>query len=99
VLATRGTIVKAGVHAPARWEWSPVDFKELRWVGSNAFGVETVEGQRKHAIEHYLDLVQAGRVDLSGMLTHVFPLDEWREAFLAIADQEHSGAIKVAIRP
>jgi threonine dehydrogenase-like Zn-dependent dehydrogenase len=99
VLTARGTIVKAGVHAPARWEWSPVDFKELRWVGSNAFGVEAVEGVRKHAIEHYLDLVQAGRVDLRAMLTHVFPLDDWRDAFYAIADQERSAAVKVAIRP
>jgi threonine dehydrogenase-like Zn-dependent dehydrogenase len=99
VLTARGTIVKAGVHAPARWEWSPVDFKELRWVGSNAFGFETVEGRRKHAIEHYLDLVQAGRVDLSGMLTHVFPLSRWREAFTTIADQGHTGCIKVAIDP
>jgi threonine dehydrogenase-like Zn-dependent dehydrogenase len=99
VLAARGTIVKAGVHAPARWEWSPVDFKELRWVGSNAFGIETVDGMRKHAMEHYLDLVQAGRVDLSAMLTHVFSLDEWRDAFTAIVDQENSGAVKVAIKP
>jgi threonine dehydrogenase-like Zn-dependent dehydrogenase len=99
LLASRGTIVKAGVHAPARWEWSPLDFKELRWVGSNAFGIETVDGVRKHAIEHYLDLVQAGRVDLSAMLTQVFTLDDWRDAFYAIADQEHSGAIKVAIKP
>lgn len=99
VLASRGTIVKAGVHGPARWEWSPVDFKELRWVGSNAFGVETVEGRRQHAIEHYLDLVAAGRIDLTGMLTHEFALDQWREAFLAIADQGRSGSIKVAIRP
>src|SRR4051794_28313269 len=99
VLATRGTIVKAGVHAPARWEWSPVDFKELRWVGSNAFGIEAVNGVRKHAMEHYLDLVEADRVDLSAMLTHVFSLEDWREAFCAIADQENSGAIKVAIKP
>jgi threonine dehydrogenase-like Zn-dependent dehydrogenase len=99
LLTTHGTIVKAGVHAPARWEWSPLDFKELRWVGSNAFGIETVNGERKHAMEHYLDLVEAGRVDLGAMLTHVFSLADWRDAFCAIADQEHSGAIKVAIRP
>ena len=99
LLTTRGTIVKAGVHAPARWEWSPLDFKELRWVGSNAFGIETVGGVRKHAMEHYLDLVEAGRVDLSAMLTHVFSLADWRDAFCAIADQENSGAIKVAIKP
>src|SRR4051794_23973385 len=97
VLTTRGTIVKAGVHAPARWEWSPVDFKELRWVGSNAFGIETVDGRRRHAIEHYLDLVQDGRVDLTGMLTHVFALRDWREAFCTIADQGHTECIKVAI--
>ncbi len=31
------------------------------------------------------------------MLTHTFRLDQWREAFLAIANQEESGAVKVAI--
>ena len=41
--------------------------------------------------------MQDGRVDLTGMLTHVFGLSEWREAFTTIADQERSGAIKVAI--
>jgi threonine dehydrogenase-like Zn-dependent dehydrogenase len=99
VLRSRGTIVKAGVHAPARWEWSPLDFKELRWVGSNAFGIETVDGVRQHAFEHYFDLVRAGRVDLSGLLTHVFALDDWREAFCTIADQGRTGAIKVGITP
>jgi threonine dehydrogenase-like Zn-dependent dehydrogenase len=99
VLRSRGTIVKAGVHAPARWEWSPLDFKELRWVGSNAFGIEEVEGVRQHAIEHYFDLVRDGRVDLDGMLTHVFGLSAWRDAFCTIADQGRTGAIKVGIDP
>ena len=40
--------------------WSPLYFKEISWVGSNAFGVEEVEGVRKHAIDHYLDLVVDG---------------------------------------
>ncbi len=97
VLASRGTLVKAGVHAPGRWEWSPLYFKEISWVGSNAFGVEEVEGVRKHAIDHYLDLVVDGRVDLGAALTHTFRLDQWRDAFLAIANQEQSGAVKVAI--
>ena len=99
VLKARGTLVKSGVHAPGRWEWSPLYFKEISWVGSNAFGVEEVEGLRKHGIEHYLDLVQAGRVDLTGMLTHTFGLSDWQDAFLTIADQERTGAIKVAIDP
>jgi threonine dehydrogenase-like Zn-dependent dehydrogenase len=75
VLKSRGTLVKAGVHAPGRWEWSPLYFKEISWVGSNAFGVEEVDGKRKHAIAHYLDLVSDGRINLGPMLTHTFRLD------------------------
>ena len=99
VLKARGTLVKSGVHAPGRWEWSPLYFKEISWVGSNAFGIEDVEGVRQHAIQHYLDLVQAGRIDLTGLLTHTFPLSAWQDAFLAVADQARSHAIKVAIDP
>jgi len=96
LLKQRGTLVKSGVHAPSRWEYSPLYFKEITWVGSNAFGVEEVEGVRRHGIAHFLSLAEQGRVDLTGMLTHVFRLDEWREAFAVLADQERSGAIKVA---
>ena len=97
LLKAHGTIVKAGVHGTTNWEYTPLYFKELSWVGSNAFGIEEVDGVRKHGIHHYLDLVEAGRVDLSDMLTHTFPLDEnWRDAFQVLATQDGSGAIKVA---
>jgi threonine dehydrogenase-like Zn-dependent dehydrogenase len=97
VLRARGTLVKAGVHTPGRWEWSPLYFKEINWVGSNAFGVEEVGGVRKHAIAHYLDMVIDRRIDLRPMLTHTFRLEQWRAAFSALADQAASGAVKVAI--
>ncbi len=96
VLKARCTLVKAGVHGPTWWEDTPLYFKELAMVGSNAFGFEEIDGVRKHGIDHYLDLVSAGRIDLTGMLTHTFPLDDWRSAFTALATQDHSGAIKVA---
>ncbi len=96
ILAAHGTLVQSGVHGSERWDTSPLYFKELRLTGSNAFGIEEVEGVRKHGLQHYLDLVEAGRVDLDGMLTHTFRLEEWREAFTALACQESSGAIKVA---
>jgi threonine dehydrogenase-like Zn-dependent dehydrogenase len=96
VLKARGTLVKAGVHGPTWWEDTPLYFKEISMVGSNAFGFEEVGGVRKHGIVHYLDLVRDGRVELSGMLTHTFALDAWRDAFGALATQDTSGAIKVA---
>src|SRR3989440_11646182 len=83
VLRARGTIVKAGVHGPTFWEDTPLYFKELSFVGSNAFGVEEVDGVRQHGIAHYLDLAAAGRVDIASMLTHTFTLEEWRGAVTA----------------
>jgi threonine dehydrogenase-like Zn-dependent dehydrogenase len=96
LLKPRGTLVKSGVHAAGRWEWSPLYFKEISWVGSNAFGIEEVEGVRKHGMEHYFDLVRDGRIDLSAMLTHTYDLDDWRTAFATIATQGDTGAVKVA---
>ncbi len=96
VVRARGTIVKAGVHGPTFWEDTPLYFKEVSLVGSNAFGFEEIDGVRQHGISHYLDLVADGRVDLTGMLTHTFGLDDWRDAFVALATQDQSGAIKVA---
>ena len=57
-----GTLVQTGVSTPGRYEWTPIYFKELTLAGSNAFGFEDIEGTRKHAIAHYLDLV-ASRPD------------------------------------
>ncbi|MBV8386583.1 MAG: alcohol dehydrogenase catalytic domain-containing protein [Acidimicrobiia bacterium] len=96
VLKGRGSLVVTGVGAPGRFEWAPLYFKEIRVVGSNAFGIEEVDGRRQHAIAHYLDLVQQGRVDIASMLTHTFPLEQWRDAFTTIARQGETGAIKVA---
>lgn len=96
LLAHGGALVQLGVASPARFEWTPWYFKELRLIGSNAFGVETVEGVRRHAIEHYLDLAGSGRIDLTGMLTHTFRLDDWRDAFRTIVRQGDTGAVKVA---
>lgn len=96
VLAEGGALVQLGVSSPARFEWTPWYFKELRLVGSNAFGIEEVDGVRAHALEHYLTMVRDGRIDISAMLTHRFALDQWRDAFATIVDQGRTGAIKVA---
>lgn len=99
LLAERGTLVQSGVHTPGRWESTPIYFKELTIAGSNAFGIEEVDGVRKHAIEHYLELTAEGRVDLTGMLTHRYGLEDWWDALRSLARQESSGAIKVAFAP
>ena len=96
VLKARGTLVVTGVAGPARFEWTPLYFKEVAVVGSNAFGIEELDGRRQHGIAHYLELVATGRVDIRRMLTHTFPLERWRDAFTTLARQGETGAVKVA---
>ncbi len=91
----RGAIVVTGVEMPARFEWTPLYFKELRIVGSNAFGFETLGGETKHAMEIYFDFVQNRGLDVTSIITHRFALDRYRDAFLACYDQGTAGAVKV----
>jgi len=95
IAGPRSTVVMSGVDTPARFEWSPHYFKEINLVGSNAFGVEEFEGTRQHAMQHYLDLVRAKRVDVTPILTHRFRLDDYKEAFRTTHTQGETGAVKV----
>lgn len=95
VVRSRGVLSIIGVEAPKRFEWTPIYFKELRVAGSNAFGLETFRGVRKHAMEHYVDLCASGEVDLGFLVTHRYPLAAWREAF-ATAISKPTGCVKVA---
>jgi threonine dehydrogenase-like Zn-dependent dehydrogenase len=96
VVRSRGTVVQLGMHGPSRWENTPIFHKEIALVGSNAFGIETVEGRRAHAMEHFLRLAAEGRLNVDGVVTHRFGLDEWRTAFATLATQHDTGAVKVA---
>ena len=92
---SRGRIVALGVEPPRRFEWTPLYFKELSIVGSNGFGIEELDGRRQHAMEWYFELVRAGRVDVTPIITHRFALDAWRDAFMTCYRQGDHRAVKV----
>ena len=84
------------MEAPRRFEWTPLYFKKVQVVGSNAFGVETFEGQRLHAIQVYFELLRRG-LDVTPIITHRFPLARYREALLAVHRKAATGAVKVVL--
>jgi len=98
VTAPRGKIVVTGVEPPREFEWTPLYFKEISIVGSNAFAIEELDGRRQHAMAWYLEFVRTRGLDLTAIITHEFPLERYREAFLACWDQGKSGAVKVVFR-
>jgi len=95
IAGPRSTVVLSGVDTPQRFEWSPHYFKEVNLVGSNAFGVEEWNGVRQHAMLHYFDLIRSKRIDVTPILTHRFPLEEYKEAFRYNHHQGETGAVKV----
>ena len=95
----RASIVVVGVARPKRFEWTPLYFKELALLGSNAYGLETVEGKRENCIEVYLHLLAHNRLNVNGLITHRYPLEHYADAFLALHDRRRSQAIKVTFDP
>jgi threonine dehydrogenase-like Zn-dependent dehydrogenase len=89
-----GRVVVAGVGIPKRFEWTPIYFKEVTVVGSNAFGFEPYHGEKRHAIDIYLELANQG-LSLGHLVTHRFPLAEWRDAFKTLGNKRKTGAVKV----
>lgn len=96
VAAPRARIVLTGVATPRRFEWTPLYWKEVAVVGSNAFGVERLEGRAQHAIAWYFELLRRHGIAPARLVTHRYPLARWREALLAARAQGRSGAVKVA---
>ncbi len=94
VATPRAPIVITGVGVPARFEWTPHYFKEIVLLGSNAFGVEEYAGVRLHAMEHYLRLVEEGKLDPSSLITHRFRLEQFQEAFLFLHAKGRHNVVK-----
>ncbi len=90
-----GVIVVTGVSSPKRYEWTPWYFKEISIIGSNAFAIEEFEDHREHAYFHYFRFLQEGRLNPTPIITHKFPLEEYKKAFLTARAQKKHKSIKV----
>jgi threonine dehydrogenase-like Zn-dependent dehydrogenase len=99
IASPRASIVVVGVAPPKRFEWTLLYFKELALLGSNAYGLETVEGKRANCIEIYLDLLANHRLNVEGLITHRYPLEHYADAFLSAHNKRRSQAIKVIFDP
>jgi threonine dehydrogenase-like Zn-dependent dehydrogenase len=99
MLRSQGSLVMVGVASPARFEWTPMYFKELVVIGASGYGMETVAGQRAHAFRHYLDWVATKRLEPAAFVTHKFSMRDFREGFVTARQKGRTGSIKVLLEP
>ncbi len=97
--AARGAVVLVGTSQICVVDTTPLWLSELNIVGCNGRQIEEVAGRRTHTYEVVFDWLTAGRIDLRGLLTHRFPLADYRAAFDVLLRRSRSGVIKAAFVP
>ena len=73
--------------------------RELNVRGFVGYGAEQWRGGSRHTFEVTHDLLLETGAPVSRMVTHVFPLSQYKDALRAADDRRKSGAIKVALTP
>jgi len=99
ILRPHGTLVMVGVATPARFEWTPIYFKELAILGASGYGIETVDSARDHAFRLYLDLASRRRVEPGPLVTHTMPMQDFRQGFRTAREKATYRSIKVLLEP
>jgi L-iditol 2-dehydrogenase len=90
-----GAVVLVGVTLGSLTiDLNPVWNQEVDLVGSGFFGMEAFQGRRVHTYDLVVDMLHRGLFSPEGLITHRFPLREYRRA-VATAACHAGGAIKV----
>lgn len=98
--SARGRVVLLGCAGEVRkLDLTPVWARELRIQGHVGYGAEEWDGRRQHTFAITLERMAADPRALGDVVTHVFPLREYRDALRAADDHRRSGAVKVVLRP
>jgi threonine dehydrogenase-like Zn-dependent dehydrogenase len=96
----RGTIIVLGCAGEMRrLDFSLLWARELKVRGFVGYGVERWRGRERHTMEVTHELIMESGAPLEELVTHVFPLTEYRHALSAAARHDRSEAVKVVLTP
>ncbi|MGQ0560336.1 MAG: zinc-dependent alcohol dehydrogenase [Gemmatimonadota bacterium] len=94
-----GRIVLVGAAAKVAADWTRLWYRQLSIAGVFAYGVAPYAGSTSDIYDASLDLMKRAGFGELNMVTHVFPVEEYRAALAAALDKNGHGSIKVAFRP
>ena len=104
-VANRGTVLLLGAAGISEVDLTPVWYKEAALVGSIDHTVDSgsapglAGGPERHSVDRALDILAAGLLPDEVVVTHEFPLEEYRQAVDTAIGRDTSEAIKVIFRP
>lgn len=95
MLRGEGSLVLVGINfKPGRLDYSPVWHQELHLTGINCHATEP---DGRNSFEVAAALMLDGKIDVSGMITHRYPLDRFHDAVRTLLDKGKYGAVKVIV--
>lgn len=98
--APRGKIVMLGCAAEIKkLDLTFVWAREIRIQGYVCYGDEEWRGARRHTFEVTHDLLLETGAPLERLVTHVYPLAQYRDALSAAHNRRRSGSIKILLDP
>ena len=96
----RGRLVMLGCSAQIRnLDLTMLWARELDIRGYLGYGMETWDGKDIHTFEITRELLLRKPLPIGQIVTHVFPLDQYRDALAAAGNRRKSGAMKVVFQP
>lgn len=94
-----GRIVLVGVAANISADWTRLVVRQLTLAGVFAYGEVPVNGARRDIFDLSLELLRVDDMDKLDLITHVFPVEDYRAALSTALDKRSHGSIKVAFQP
>ena len=93
-----GTVEMVGSHlAPMpRVDLTPVWYHQVNLVGTYGHGMNEWNGVRKHTYEWVFELFKQHKFDIDGLITHRFPLRDYKKAIHVAISKRREKSIKVA---
>ncbi len=94
-----GRIVLTGAAARSRIDLTRLWHRQLRVTGVMVYGAVELEGRKVDVFDAALALLRRGGLERLELLTHVFELEEYRDAISVALGKGGHNSIKVAFRP
>jgi Threonine dehydrogenase and related Zn-dependent dehydrogenases len=97
VTATNGTLSVIGIGKEVKLDLTTLWLKLQTVKGCYGYRYNDINGGRKHAYEMALDLISSKKIQVDDMLTHKFPLTQYRELIEVNVKKDVNRAMKTAI--
>ena len=80
-LRPRGNLVAVGINKlPSLVDFTPAGQRELKIVGVHGYAYDSWQGKIQHTIARCIEWANTGRLNIGPLLTHKYPLREYKNA-------------------